>query len=83
MAKDPPEGQTVPTKAMVEKLSAMLGCSGSHKVGEDAWGPCESDRVCKNLLNWVTLLFVNGKQGKKRKVVTEFMELKAKKERHV
>jgi hypothetical protein len=39
----------VPTKEMAEKLSEMLGCSGSHKIG-DAWGPCESDRDLKKLL---------------------------------
>jgi hypothetical protein len=49
VAKDPLEGQTVPSKAIAEKLSEMLGCSGAHKIG-DAWGPCESDKDLKKLL---------------------------------
>jgi len=49
VAKNPLEGQTVPTKELAEKLSEMLGCSGSHKVG-DAWGPCDSEKDLNKLL---------------------------------
>jgi len=49
MSKDPLEGQTVPTKKMAEKLSAMLGCSGAHRVGE-SWGPCESRKDLDKLI---------------------------------
>tara|TARA_B100000287_G_C20608080_1_gene770900 strand:+ start:840 stop:1376 length:537 start_codon:yes stop_codon:yes gene_type:complete len=49
MSKDPLEGQTVPTKKMAEKLSAMLGCSGAHRVG-DSWGPCESNEDLNKLI---------------------------------
>jgi hypothetical protein len=49
MSKDPLEGQTVPTKKMAEKLSAMLGCSGAHRVG-DFWGPCESRKDLDKLI---------------------------------
>jgi len=49
MAKDPLEGQTVPTKEMAEKISKILGCSGAHRVG-DFWGPCESEKDLQKLI---------------------------------
>ncbi len=44
----------------------MLGCSGSHKVG-DAWGPCESDKDLNKLLELGNPEFREWKkqQGKK------------------
>ena len=50
MAKDPLEGQTVPTEEMAKELSKILGCSGAHKVGDEAWGPCESPKDLKKLI---------------------------------
>ena len=41
MSGDPIDGETVPTQKMAERLSKILGCEGSHKVG-DEWGPCPS-----------------------------------------
>ena len=68
VAKDPLEGQTVPTKEMAEKLSEMLGCSGSHKIG-DAWGPCESDRDLKKLLELGNPEFREWKKRQSEKAV--------------
>jgi hypothetical protein len=82
MAKDPLAGETVPTKKMAEKLSAMLGCSGSHKVGDDAWGPCESDRDLQKLIEVGNPAFREWKaRQKKKKTVLDFMELKANKKK--
>ena len=79
MVKDPLKDQTVPTKAMAEKLSQMLGCSGSHRVGDDAWGPCESNRDLLKLIELGNPAFREWKaRQKKKKAITEFMELKAK-----
>ena len=79
MAKDPLKDQTVPTKARAEKLSQMLGCSGSHRVGDDAWGPCESNRDLLKLIELGNPAFREWKaRQKKKKAITEFMELKAK-----
>lgn len=79
MAKDPLAGETVPTKEMAEKLSAMLGCSGAHKVGDDAWGPCESDRDLQKLIEVGNPAFREWKaRQKKKKIVLDFMQLKSK-----
>ena len=64
MAKDPFEGQTVPTEEMAKELSKILGCSGAHKVGDDAWGPCESPKDLKKPIRVAILLFVSGRSGK-------------------
>tara|TARA_B100000902_G_scaffold154129_2_gene150606 strand:- start:8946 stop:9770 length:825 start_codon:yes stop_codon:yes gene_type:complete len=79
MAKDPLAGETVPTKEMAEKLSAMLGCSGAHKVGDDAWGPCESDRDLQKLIEVGNPAFREWKaKQKKKKSILDFMSLKSK-----
>ncbi len=80
MAKDPLQDQTVPTKEMAQKLSAMLGCTGAHRVGDDAWGPCESNRDLLKLIELGNPAFREWKaRQKKKKTITEFMEMKAKK----
>jgi len=84
MAKDPLIDQTVPTKKMAEELSRILGCSGSHRVGDDAWGPCESHDDLKRLIRMGNPAFREWKkqQGKKSDV-TEFLRLKAAKDKNV
>ena len=72
VAKDPLEDQTVPSKAIAEKLSEMLGCSGAHKIG-DAWGPCESEKILKNFLNLETS-FREWKKTKLRKQVRSYLK---------
>jgi len=79
MAKDPLEDQTVPTKKMAEQLSDILGCSGAHKVGDDAWGPCESPKDLKKLIELGNPAFREWKKRQqKKKNLEEFLELKAK-----
>ena len=67
VAKNPLEGQTVPSKAIAEKLSEMLGCSGAHKVG-DAWGPCESEKDFNKLLELGNPEFREWKKRQSEKV---------------
>lgn len=42
MVKKPEKEQLVPTRKLAEDLAKILGCTGSHKVGDAGWGPCES-----------------------------------------
>ena len=50
MAKDPLADQSVPTKKQAEELSDILGCSGSHQISENEWGPCESSFDLQKLI---------------------------------
>lgn len=77
MAKDPIEDQTVPTRDLAEKLSAILGCSGAHRVG-DAWGACESADDLKRLIRMGNPAFREWKknQGKKSNAL-DFVRMKA------
>jgi hypothetical protein len=79
MAKDPLQDQTVPTEKMAKELSKILGCSGAHKVGEDAWGPCESPKDLKKLIAVGNPAFREWKKRQqKKKNFYDFLELKAK-----
>lgn len=49
MAKDPLEGQTLPSEALARRTAKLIGCEGAHKIG-DAWGPCESPEALKILI---------------------------------
>ncbi len=78
MAKDPLLEQTVPTKKLAEELSRILGCSGSHRVGDDAWGPCESPRDLLKLIELGNPAFRDWKKNQTRKkAVMDIMHMKA------
>jgi hypothetical protein len=82
MAKDPILEQTVPTKELAEQLSEILGCSGAHRVSEDAWGPCESSRDLQKLIELGNPAFREWKKKQRgKKVVEEFFNLKAVKDK--
>ena len=66
MAKDPLLEQTVPTEKMAKELSKILGCSGAHKVG-DNWGPCESQRDLKKLIELGNPSFREWKKKQQRR----------------
>ena len=84
MAKDPLEGQTVPTKEMAENLSDILGCTGAHKVGDDAWGPCESAEDLQQLIKLGNPAFREWKEQQGKKTGTkEMLRLKAAKRKSV
>jgi len=84
MAKDPLVGQTVPTKKLAEELSRILGCSGSHRVGDDAWGPCESPRDLMKLIELGNPAFREWKKTQtRRKAIEDMMSLKAAKTKGV
>lgn len=79
VAKDPLEDQTVPTEKMAKELSKILGCSGAHKVGDDAWGPCDSPKDLKKLIELGNPAFREWKKRQQaKKNLEEFLELKAK-----
>ena len=80
MAKDPLLEQTVPTKKLAEELSRILGCSGAHRVGDDAWGPCESPRDLMKLIEVGNPAFREWKKTQtRRKAVEGMLSLKAAK----
>ena len=84
MAKDPLAGQTVPTKELAEELSRILGCSGSHRVGDDAWGPCQSPRDLMKLIELGNPAFRDWKKNQTgKKVVVGIMRMKAAKTKGV
>jgi len=77
MAKDPLEDQTVPTKEMAEELSRILGCSGAHKIGDDAWGPCESSSDLKRLIRMGNPAFREWKKRQGKGGFEDLLRLKA------
>jgi len=78
MAKDPLDGQTVPTKKMAEELSRILGCSGAHRVDDDTWGPCQSPRDLMKLIELGNPAFRNWKKNQTRKkAVVDLISMKA------
>jgi len=77
MANDPLLEQTVSTRKMAEELSKILGCSGSHRVGDEKWGPCESPRDLLKLIELGNPAFREWKKRQKGKqAVSEMLLLK-------
>ena len=74
MDKDPILEQTVPTKKMAEELAKIIGCSGSHRVGDDAWGPCNSPRHLEKLIELGNPAFREWEARQKN--LLDFLELK-------
>ena len=78
MAKDPLADQSVSTRKMAEELSSILGCSGSHQIGDNEWGPCDSPRDLLKLIELGNPAFRDWKKNQTRKkAVMGIMRMKA------
>ena len=78
MAQDPLADQNVPTRKMAEELSSILGCSGSHQIGDNEWGPCDSPRDLLKLIELGNPAFRDWKKNQTRKkAVISIMHMKA------
>jgi hypothetical protein len=78
MAKDPLADQSVPTKKQAEELSDILGCSGSHQISENEWGPCESSGDLQKLIKLGNPAFREWKERQSgKKSVGEVLRIKA------
>lgn len=49
MPKDPIADQTIPNRALAERVARSLGCQGAHRKG-DGWAPCESNEALMTLI---------------------------------
>ena len=78
MAKDPLTYQPVSTNKQAEELSDILGCSGSHQISENEWGPCESFGDLQKLIKLGNPAFREWKERQSgKKSVGEVLRMKA------